>query len=148
MSLFSKFPTEYTKSQMYGAGAAGIFSSILQIISLVLSGGSATTGALIYFSSGTAVIFVTLVLTYLTKYSEHYGYYMADSETDTKKTVYTLKETWETAKKIWSCVLICSMALSLLPVGHANITSLIVSEYYDNGSEWNSEYKICQYEVL
>lgn len=124
---------------MYGSGCAGVFSAILQIICLAVAEGSSITAAMIYFTSGCSVMFITLVLAYLTKYSQYYIFYLGDPDSDTKKAVYTMKEIWETTKKTWSSQVIFSVTLSLPIIGHPNITCLIVSEYYDTGTEWNSK---------
>lgn len=145
MSLLAKFPPEYIRSQMYGGGTAGLFSGILQVISLALSSGSPTKGALIYFISGTTVIFITALLAYLSKYSEHHAFYMGDTVADTKKGFFTLKEIWCTFKLIWSCVLIFTVSLGMLTIGSPNITSLVISEYYSTGNEWNSKYIIVNF---
>lgn len=137
MTLISKFPPIYTKSQLYGTGVANLFSAILQVLCLAIADGSTITAALIYFSCGTLVMFITLLLAFLTRYSDYYKFYLGDPEADTKKVTYTAKEIWETTKKTWSCQIISSVLLSLLIFGHANITCLVVSEYYEDGTVWS-----------
>lgn len=139
MTLVSKFPPIYSKTQMYGSGAAGIFDAVLQIICLAVSNGSSTTAGVIYFGSGAMVFFIALVLAYSTKYSEFYRFYIGNSVADTQKTIYTAKEIWDTTKKTWSCHVIFSFSWLLVIVGHPNVSSLVVSEYYNTGSDWNSK---------
>lgn len=139
MTLVSKFPLPYAKTQMYGSGAAGIFDAVLQIISLAVSNGSSITAGTIYFTSGAVVFFVTLILAYVSKYSEFYRFYIGDSQADTEKKVYTMKEIWETTKKTWSCQILFSIGWLMVMVAHPTVTSLVVSEYYNDGAQWNSK---------
>lgn len=139
MTLVSKFPPIYSKTQMYGSGAAGIFGAVLQIVSLAVSKGSTRTAAIIYFTFGTLIFLITFVLSYVSKYSMYHEFYIGDAQGDTEKKSYTISEIWDTTKKTWSCHVIFSISWLLTSVGYPNISCLIVSEYYNSGSIWNSK---------
>lgn len=124
---------------MYGQSLGGILSSLLQIFALAV-GKDSQSKAMIYFVCGTVVILVTLVLTFLSRFSPCYVYYEGDSTADTDRPTATLKDYKTVLKKIWTVVVIqtnmgIGMAMSFPP-----IANLVISEYYGQGSEYFGKY--------
>ncbi|KAJ8985315.1 hypothetical protein NQ317_007103, partial [Molorchus minor] len=136
MMLISKFPPRYTQFYLYGEGSTGIFSAVMQIISLALSP-SSTGAALIYFLTGMFTIALTLFLIYVTKFNYFVHYYTSNDEQGTKRPVYKISEIFASLREIWPCVTIMFVIGILMTVTHPNITTLVVSENYGNGDPWS-----------
>ncbi|KAJ8948592.1 hypothetical protein NQ318_007596 [Aromia moschata] len=88
--ILSKFPHYYMKVYLLGQGFAGLFNSILQVLSLLI-GTATTTSAMIYFVTGTSFMALTLILFYLSKYNKLYRYHVESVAEDTKRPDLFLK---------------------------------------------------------
>lgn len=140
MVLTAKFPPNFVKFYTLGQGMTGIFSDILQIIAITV-GKDATQTALIYFLSGTSILLVSFFLFYFSDNLKLYKYYMAASEEDLERPPYTWNEL-KPVLKLMTPTLV-NIILTFVPpifVIHPNLTSLIRSEYYSDGSPWSSKY--------
>ncbi|XP_023312446.1 equilibrative nucleoside transporter 3-like, partial [Anoplophora glabripennis] len=136
--LLSKFPAGYMKTFLIGQGVGGIFSSALQVLSLAI-GTSSEASALIYFTLGSILTTATLVLFYVSKNVCYYQYHIDNSVEDTKRDIIKVPELMEVSTRIWSSlVIVTASALAFVPT-HPSIASLVVSEYYGQGSSWNGK---------
>ncbi|XP_023022248.2 equilibrative nucleoside transporter 3 isoform X1 [Leptinotarsa decemlineata] len=134
LALISRFPNEYLKSQMYGTSSSGIISAVIQIICLAI-GETPTESALIYFSTGTFILTVTLILAYVSKNLPFFQYYLGDAVADVKKPVHTLTEMKEVTIRIWPLIGMMFVAIATMCISHSNITNLVVSECYGE-NQW------------
>ncbi|CAH1099370.1 unnamed protein product [Psylliodes chrysocephalus] len=141
MALLSTFPSKYIKLNMYGSAMAGIFSSCLQIISLSISN-SPKDVAMIYFSLGTGIILFTLFLTYVMKYSPVVEYYWKGDHEEHVVPSHTLRDFKNVAFIIWPLLIILVLTNGTSGLGHPNITSLVVSDGYNDHRDnlWYSKY--------
>lgn len=75
------------------------------------------------------------------KYSATIQYYLENGKEEGSNQIYTLKEYWEVAKKIWFILLIIFINSGTMNSGHPNITNLVVSEGYTGTGQslWNGE---------
>nr|CAI5831408.1 unnamed protein product [Callosobruchus analis] len=127
--LTARLPSKYIKWHLYGQGAQGVFSAVLQIICLAI-GNNSTQVAMLYFGCGTAVILFTFILAVISERLPFYTYYLGDTTKDTERPVHTLKQIKAAASKTWQPLAVLAVLMIFLPSGHPNITSLVVSEYY------------------
>ncbi|CAH1099371.1 unnamed protein product [Psylliodes chrysocephalus] len=141
VAYLSKFPTFYMELNILGTAISGLFSTILQIVSLTV-GHTSTQIAMIYFCSGLVIVIFTLFLIYIMKYSATIQYYLENGKEEGSNQIYTLKEYWEVAKKIWFILLIIFINSGTMNSGHPNITNLVVSEGYTGTGQslWNDKY--------
>lgn len=123
---------------MYGSATAGLLSATLQIICLAIGKNPKST-ALIYFSAGTVVIFITIFCAYLSKYSAMFEFYLGDTAADKARATQTSAQIWNTAKKIWPNLLLLVAGIMFGGMGHPNVTTLVISEYYGHGNPWNGK---------
>nr|CAH7749911.1 unnamed protein product [Callosobruchus chinensis] len=137
--LTARLPPNYIKWHLYGQGAQGVFSAVLQIICLAI-GNDSTQVAILYFGCGTAVILFTFILAVISERLPFYTYYLGDTTKDTERPVHTFKQMKAAATKTWQPLVVLTVLVIILPSGHPNITSLIVSEYYGHGNLWNDKY--------
>ncbi|VEN56649.1 unnamed protein product [Callosobruchus maculatus] len=137
--LTARLPPKYIKWHIYGQGAHGIFSAVLQIICLSI-GNNSTQVAFLYFGCGAAVTLFTFILAAISERLPFYTYHMGDTTKDTGRPVHTLEQIKAAASKSWQPVVMLSIMVIFKSSGHPNITSLIVSEYYGHGNLWNDKY--------
>lgn len=126
------------KVHMYGSATAGLFSASLQILSLYV-GKTPTTTALIYFLGGTSVMLITAICVFISNYSARFRYYVGDVVADTQRKIQSLSDMWTTAKKIYPNVILMFVGVLTNGMGHPNITTLVVSENYGHGYDWNGK---------
>nr|CAI5863178.1 unnamed protein product [Callosobruchus analis] len=110
---------------MYGIAIGGILTVLLQCTALAIGSTSVTT-ALIYFSVGTAILLYTLFLAVISPRLPLYQYYMDDTIA-IEKPVYSFKEMFVVAKKIW--VNLVSIVVNLF-FTMAGVPYLVISEYH------------------
>lgn len=139
MVLTSKFPQEFVKIYTLGHGMTGLFSAVLQIIAITF-GKNPTQTALIYFLSGTLVLCASTVLFYVSKNLKLYRYYMNVTVEDTKRDPYTWKELKPVMWKMMPAIINVFTFMPTIFMFHPNLTSLVRSEFYSNGSAWSSKY--------
>lgn len=139
LAILLKFPSYFLNVYLFGQGFGGICSAILQILSLAM-GTSTEVSALFYFISGSALMTLTLIQFYFSKYNKLFNYHVNSVEEDVTKNVLRLSEAKDLAKQIWARIL--TLILTSLPIiiVMPNITSLVVSENYGSGSEWSDTY--------
>lgn len=131
-----RLPQKYLKLFLYGQGGGGLFSAILQIVSLATGGTSIKVG-LIYFGSGTVLYTVSTILFVATKYLPFYNYYVADKINSKTTARPTFREIKTVLINIWPILLLMSLAIIGQTLTHPTITNLIVSENYGNGDAWS-----------
>ncbi|KAG5871754.1 hypothetical protein JTB14_016838 [Gonioctena quinquepunctata] len=142
LTLLTKFPNKFIKLHGYGGSLSGVVSAVLQILCLRI-GGSRIQVALIYYLCGTAILVVTLILTYLSEYQPMYQFYISDtSEEHMKKPVPTFSDVKELFKRIWLLILPMLIGAPFMGLGSPSITMLMVSEYYEDGGDWGKKYFI------
>lgn len=139
MVLTSKFPQEYAKFYTLGHGMTGIFSATLQVIAITVGKNEAET-ALIYFLSGTSVLFLSIILFYYSKDLTLFQYYMNASEEDTQRSPHTWNELKSVLWKMMPVIVNIGTFMVTIYMFHPSLTSLIKSEYHSDGSAWSSEY--------
>lgn len=67
MGLISKLPPIYMKAHLVGEGVAGVFSSVLRLLTIVISP-STSDAAFLYFGTGSALMmFATIMFFFATK---------------------------------------------------------------------------------
>ncbi|CAH0555199.1 unnamed protein product [Brassicogethes aeneus] len=133
--IIPKFPSCSVAYFLAGEGLAGIFNSMLQILSLLV-GTSTKTSALIYFISGSAVMLFAIGfynfgerMTYYKAYASTEGYY--------KKNI-TFKDIIESSKIIWPSIIIILFLYIAQLTTSPSITSLVKSEA--SGNVWSETY--------
>ncbi|XP_019866386.2 equilibrative nucleoside transporter 3-like [Aethina tumida] len=136
--IISKFPQVSVAWFLAGEGLAGIFNSILQIISLAI-GTSTTTSALIYFISGCAVMLFAMVLYSFTERVTYYKHFIVPFAKPKCKKSVGFKEFVENSKLIWSSIVIILFLYIAQLVTSPSITSLVKSEYAGSGP-WSDLY--------
>lgn len=137
--LLAKFPASYMKPFLFGQGIAGIFSSSLQVVCLVI-GGKPETSALIYFSTGSSLLLLTIILFFAVKHLDTYKYYVTQNKDDTKRKTRSYGESFLVARQIWPCLVIFMTYVATLAATHPSVTTLVVSEGYATGNAWNSKW--------
>ncbi|KAL3270277.1 hypothetical protein HHI36_009329 [Cryptolaemus montrouzieri] len=139
--LCAKFLPKYFAAVMSGGAVAGVLSSIVQILTLLVDGSPSMNG-IVYFS--VAIIFV--VLTFLAfsasvKYSSYFEYYsnqMIDERIRQARDVKITKQLiYMVVRKqmyfLGALTLVC-LATGMVQPG---ITSTVESVDADNGTKWN-----------
>lgn len=142
--IISKFPNVLLKFYLSGQGIAGIFNSLLQILSLGI-GTSVEDSALIYFMSGCFVLIFTMFLYFLSRRMEFYQFYMVKPVKKIKKNTVCISQMKESIKLIWTSCLTFLFASLATSVTTPSVTNLMVSEYA--GTEWGDKYfvPVCSY---
>lgn len=141
MVLTSKFPQDFVKFYTLGHGMTGLFSASLQVVSISI-GKNPNQNALIYFCSGTALLIVAAILFYYTKNLKLYNYYMEAAPEDTERAPHTWAQLKPVTVKILPTVVQIVTLMPTLFMFHPNLSVLIKSEYYSDGSPWSSKYNI------
>lgn len=139
--LLAKFPRYYMKFYLFGEGCAAVFNSILQILTLAI-GTSTKTSALIYFGIGSGVMSLTLILFFFSKYNDFYMYFVKHFKEDITRDMLSVLELKQVLKTIWP-VLLMFVFYELAKIPHVPVTSLVVSENYGSGNNWNG--KFCEW---
>ncbi|KAL1517194.1 hypothetical protein ABEB36_000990 [Hypothenemus hampei] len=136
-NLITKLPPAYIKGFLLGESVAGIFSSILRLLSIVISS-SAVGSALIYFSTGTALLALTLIFTIFLMKNQFFKYYTEGFQEEMKEPIRNISDIFQMIKCIWPILLIGSI-MFLIP--SPSIYNLVVSEHYgEEGNSWANTY--------
>ncbi|KAJ8948593.1 hypothetical protein NQ318_007597 [Aromia moschata] len=139
LPLVAKFPMQYMHVFLMGQGSAGIFNSLLQIISLAI-GSSIEISALFYFVVGTMLICITMTLYIISKNMAFYQFYMENSLSEPKTGMFSKAEVKDIIKDTWPCLAVGMVTIINLLFLQPSVTSLVVSEGYGKGNEWNDTY--------
>ncbi|XP_074029996.1 equilibrative nucleoside transporter 3 isoform X1 [Leptinotarsa decemlineata] len=139
MVLLTKFPSKFLNLFLLGTGG-GILTDFIQIISISVTD-SDIDGALIYFLTGTFMVVAQILLTLGMKYIKLYTYYSEDSVEDQKRKdkKFSWSEVKEVAKDVWPPGVILFMVLFAMTCVHPSVTSLVISQYYMDGT-WGRKY--------
>lgn len=125
------------KVYLFGQGCAAVFNSILQITTLAI-GTSTTISALIYFGLGSLIMGFTLVLFYFSRYNGFYKYFVEHAEEDLVRDMLSLSRFRYILKIIWM-ILLMYVLFDVAKIPQVPVTSLVVSENYGNGNDWNGK---------
>ncbi|KAG5893414.1 hypothetical protein JTB14_024327 [Gonioctena quinquepunctata] len=137
--VISRFPSNFMTAFIFGQSGGGILVALLQILSIAVSD-SATISALIYFITGTLIILITLCMTIFFRKTYLYDRYMVESPGKNQPQSLPLPEIVEVTKKIWPCLLIVLSVMFMYSAVHPSITTLVVSEFYDDETAWSDKY--------
>ncbi|XP_018565576.2 equilibrative nucleoside transporter 3-like [Anoplophora glabripennis] len=136
--LLAKFPPYFMKVYLFGQGCAPVFTALLQIMTLAI-GTTTKTSALIYFGIGSSVMGFTLVLFYFSKYNDYYMYFVNHFEEDITRDMLSFAQIKFILKTIWP-VMFMYVCFDLAKIPQTPVTSLVVSENYGSGNDWNDIY--------
>ncbi|KAG5868364.1 hypothetical protein JTB14_035194 [Gonioctena quinquepunctata] len=136
--ILAKFPSNFLKIFLIGQ-TGGIFTDTLQVISISLTD-SPSDGALIYFTTGTVLVFAAICLFLIIKYTPIYAHYDNDTTMENENNDVSLSEMKEVAKLIWPILFIFIMSFLSNTCVHPAVTSLVVSENDENGGAWEKKY--------
>lgn len=140
LTLISRFPLTYMKTNQYAVAVAGIISALLQIIALA-TGGDSSSVALIYFSCGTFLIAVTAALSYLCFHVPRFVYFLGDIVADTERPTQSWAELKTVGKQMWPNVVMAVTGVLFGGLSGKNVTAMVVSEDYPR-TLWTSKYSI------
>lgn len=138
LTLISRFPLTYMKTNQYATAVAGIISALLQIISLA-TGGDSSSVALIYFSCGTFLIAVTALFSYVCFHVPRFVYFLGDTVADTEKPTQSWAEFKSVSKQMWPNVVMAITGVLFSGLSGKNVTAMVVSEDYPR-TLWTSKY--------
>ncbi|KAF7272144.1 hypothetical protein GWI33_015051 [Rhynchophorus ferrugineus] len=135
--LFSKLPPMYINAYLVGEGFAGMFNAVMRLISIVISP-SPTGSAMIYFCTGSALMFISTILTVIAGKTGFFRYYNNSSSEDKKEKIRDRKELFGVVKHLRHMLLLNALFI-LAPL--ASIYNLVVSEYEsDSNNVWANQY--------
>lgn len=139
MAMVSKFPKEYLRPYLYGEGYSGVIVSLTSLLTLIMEN-DPDQSVMIYFNIGIALLVITIILLFYSKYSQPYVYYVGNHLEDTKRGITSIKEILKTGKNVWPSIVVFNIMVGTLVALHPSLTSLVVSENYGFGNLWNGKY--------
>ncbi|XP_030759928.1 equilibrative nucleoside transporter 1-like [Sitophilus oryzae] len=135
--LFSRLPPVYIKAYLVGEGFAAMFNAIMRLISIVISP-SPTGSALIYFVTGSALMFLSTILTVIAGRTRYFRYYNSNTKADKKEKVRDTKELFRVTKCVWHMIFLNALFI-MAPL--SSIYNLVVSENSnDPNNVWANRY--------
>jgi equilibrative nucleoside transporter 1/2/3 len=138
ISTISIFPTKYLGAYLIGQGMSGIFTALLQILSLAISIGTLDS-ALVYFWVANGIIAFTLFLMTLVMQRNRFYKYNMENYKPREGKMLGFRQIVDIMKVIWPGPAIIFFYLVTTNTVHPAITSLVVSEGEGNGP-WNDVY--------
>lgn len=144
MVMVSKFPKEYLRPYLYGEGYSGVIVSLMSLSTLIMEN-DPDQSVMIYFNIGIALLIITLILLFFSKYSQPYIFYIGNGLENTKRGITSIREILKTGKNIWPSIVVFNIMVGTLVALHPSLTSLVVSEKYGNGNLWNGKYVFMSY---
>lgn len=138
LTLMSRFPQTYMKSNQYGGSVAGILSAILQI-TFLSTGGDSIFVALIYFSCGTILIAITTFLAYISYRVPRFQHFLGDTVADTERPSQSWSQMKTVAKRMWPNIVMMACQFFFGGLAAPSIATMVVSENYPH-TEWSSKY--------
>ncbi|ERL94980.1 hypothetical protein D910_12252 [Dendroctonus ponderosae] len=145
MGLISKLPPIYMKAHLVGEGVAGVFSSLLRLLTIIISP-STSGAAFLYFGTGSALmIFTTIIFLFATK-TKFFRYYTEGTKDEAKESLRNHKDIIDVLKIIWPLIILPLFGM-LIPT--TSIINLVVSQYNGTDNIWGDKYfvTICSYLV-
>ncbi|XP_060530168.1 equilibrative nucleoside transporter 3-like isoform X2 [Cylas formicarius] len=136
LTLASSFPSNYTKCFLVGQGLAGIFTSVIRIISIA-SAPSTVDAAFIYFVTGTVTMAIGTVLFVMASKTPFFRYHLRDIDAETKRKVNSIGAILRAVQQFWKVLLLNVIGI-IFPI--ASIVNLVVSEYKGTGNTWGDWY--------
>ncbi|KAK9871224.1 hypothetical protein WA026_011499 [Henosepilachna vigintioctopunctata] len=141
LHLCAKFPPIYLAAMLSGQAMCGIFSSSVQILTLIVDS-NPTTNGLLYFSVAMLCIIVTFIMFLINRsHSKFFQYQIKQIVIDQTDRVNMKKELVFTVlrnqKTIFFALLFVAGATTMIQPG---ITSTIRSMDQGNGNKWNDTY--------
>lgn len=143
ITLISNLPPNYIKIFTLGEGSAGIVTSLIQIICLVIGNYSQISG-LIYFGTAVAIYSIGFLMYANSKRSRFFRYYVDETKDQNNKPTQMIKPTLADFKlalsEVWPVIVIYGCCI----VGQNmnNVSSLVVSENHGDGTPWTG--KLCK----
>ncbi|KAJ8949602.1 hypothetical protein NQ314_008173, partial [Rhamnusium bicolor] len=146
--LVTKFPLGYFAAVLSGQALCGIFSSLVQILTLSINSRNPTTSAFIFFGVGSLIILLTTVFYLITKRKSKYfiyriGQYEGTSRDGTQEkwtvNLFKMKTALQRTKWYLGSIVFVKGSSAMI---HPGLAALVVSEDKDSGlgNAWNEIY--------
>ncbi|XP_057654080.1 equilibrative nucleoside transporter 3-like [Diorhabda carinulata] len=136
--LMAKLPSIYMFFFLIGQNGT-VITTTLQIIALSVTDRSLITGA-IYFTAGTILIGLTLILLLVGRITPVFKYYDVTNVKENKTEELKWSECKILIKKIWPCLVIICGLLTSSSFVMPGIITLIVSENDTEKTAWTAKY--------
>ncbi|CAG9859877.1 unnamed protein product [Phyllotreta striolata] len=136
--LMARLPLDYLLFFLVG-NQGNVFVTILQIISLAVTDDDSTT-ALIYFGVNVVVMILAFVLLMLARRTDVFKYYQVEITQSQKSETLSWTESMALIKKVWPCMAIIILCYGASMAVHPSISTLVVSQYELDKSQWSDKY--------
>ncbi|CAG9762953.1 unnamed protein product [Ceutorhynchus assimilis] len=137
MSLYSRFPFEYTICCLIGEGVSAIAGDLIIILCIAAFDGAIINSTFVYFMFGSALLLTTFLLSVFASRTEFFQHCLHSIPQETKK-MPSKKELLDVFGKIRNVIIIMSCFAIGMSVTHTAITALVVSE--QSNTVWANSY--------